>query len=204
VRGAPGDAPIEFWFDFASPYAWLASGRIEALAARCGRALLWRPMLLGIVFRETGMAPLPAQPLRGAYAERDVARLARHHGLGFATAFAPDGVSLTLGRIFYAIAGAVPEQAPRFARAALDATFAGGEDLSQVPAARRFARSLDAAAGDAADASDAPAPRAALREATAEAIRRGVFGAPFFLVGEEPFWGQDRLPLLEACLRGDQ
>ncbi|MBR0641655.1 2-hydroxychromene-2-carboxylate isomerase [Plastoroseomonas hellenica] len=197
------EQPIEFWFDFASPYAWLASAQIDALGARCGRAVVWRPMLLGVVFRETGMTPLADQPMRGAYARRDVARLAHRLGLPFATVFAPIGVSLTLGRIFYAIAQAAPAEAPRFARAAFEASFGRGEDLSDVAAARAFARRLGPAAGEAAEASEAQAARAGLREATAEAIRRGIFGAPFFLVGDEPFWGQDRMPLLESWLKGE-
>lgn len=102
------DAPIEFWFDFASPYAWLASARIEGVGTRCGRAVVWRPMLLGVVFRETGMTPLADQPMRSTYARHDVARLAHRFGLPFATVFAPPGTSLTLGRIFYAIAAASP------------------------------------------------------------------------------------------------
>lgn len=196
------EQPIEFWFDFASPYAWLASARIEGVGTRCGRAVVWRPMLLGVVFRETGMTPLADQPMRSTYARHDVARLAHRFGLPFATVFAPPGTSLTLGRIFYAIAAASPSEAARFAREAFEACFGRGEDLSQVAAARAFARRLGHVAADAAEASEGQPARAAMREATAEAIRRGIFGSPFFLVGDEAFWGQDRLPLLESWLGG--
>ena len=75
-------APIEFWFDFSSPYGYLAAQRIEALAARHGRAVDWRPMLLGVAFKVAGTAPLTEIPLKGEYSKRDFARSARFHGVG--------------------------------------------------------------------------------------------------------------------------
>ena len=184
---------IQFWFDFGSPYAWLAAHQVEGVAARTGRAVRWRPFLLGVLFRETGMAPLAEQKFRGAYGARDVARVARRLGLPCATSAVPAGVSLACARAFYALP---PAEAPRFARAALDAGFGAGQVLGSTEAAREFASSLglDASASDGADA------RAALRTATEEAIRAGIFGSPFFVAEGEPFWGQDRLPMLEAWL----
>lgn len=189
-------APVEFWFDFGSPYAWLAAHQLGGVAQRTGRALRWRPFLLGVVFRETGMAPLAEQKFRGAYGAHDVARLARRLGLGFAAASVPAGVSLACARAFYALEAAGGD-APRFALAAMDAGFAEGRDIGSEAAAQALAASLGLDASDAAEA----APRAALRAATEEAIRRGIFGSPFFVVDGEPFWGQDRLLLLEAWIR---
>jgi 2-hydroxychromene-2-carboxylate isomerase len=151
-----------------------------------------------VVFRTTGMAPLPLQPLRGDYARRDVAR---RLGLPFATATVPDGTSLALARVFHALDRESPALAARFARQAFQAAFGDGEDLSTLEAARGFAARLGPDAAAAAERATAPEARAALRAATEEAIRLGVFGAPFFLVDGEPFWGQDRLPLLEAWQR---
>src|SRR3982751_6663463 len=73
--------PIEFYFDFSSPYGFLASERIDALAAAHGRTVDWRPMLLGVVFKQTGAAPLTQIPLKGEYARRDFERTARFHGI---------------------------------------------------------------------------------------------------------------------------
>ena len=184
--------PLEFWFDFGSPYAWLAAHQLDGLGARTGRAIRWRPFLLGVVFRETGMAPLTEQKFRGEYGARDVARLARRLGLGFATAAVPAGVSLACSRAFYAleIAGA---DAPRFAVAAMDAGFAEGRDIGSPEAAR----SLASACRLDASGLESPAARAALRAATDEAIRRGIFGSPFLIADGEPFWGQDRVPMVE-------
>src|SRR5262245_50490961 len=75
--------PIEFYFDFSSPYGYLASHKIDALAARHGRSVDWHPMLLGVVFKQTGMAPLPSIPIKGPYSVRDFARSARYHGVPF-------------------------------------------------------------------------------------------------------------------------
>lgn len=193
--------PITFWFDFGSPYAWLASAQVEEIAARCGRPVAWRAILLGVIFRETGMAPLAAQRLRGDYARRDVARIARRLGLPVVTATPPPGTSLSLARVFHAIALSDAERAARFAREALAAVFAQGEALDDLASAQSFAMRLGREAGDAACDALSPAAREALRAATAEALALGVFGAPFFVVDGEPFWGQDRLPMLEAWLR---
>jgi 2-hydroxychromene-2-carboxylate isomerase len=197
----PAPSPITFWFDFASPYAWLASRQIEAVAARCGRPVAWRAILLGVIFRETGMAPLAEQPLRGDYARRDVARIARRLGASLAPAPPRAGTSLALARVFHAIALASPPLAARFARAAFDAVFARGEALDDLAAAQEFAARLGPEAAFAARGALDPPAREALRAATAEALAAGVFGAPFFTVDGEPFWGQDRLPMLESWLR---
>ncbi len=77
-------APIEFFFDFSSPYGYIASRRIDDLGARHGRAVIWRPILLGAVFKLTGMTPLTEIPMKGDYAKHDFARTARLHGLPFA------------------------------------------------------------------------------------------------------------------------
>src|SRR3546814_18627250 len=69
--------PIDFYFDFSSPYGYLASEQIEALAARHGRTVAWRPILLGVVFQQTGGKPLLDIPLKGGYARHDLARAAR-------------------------------------------------------------------------------------------------------------------------------
>src|SRR5687768_18620624 len=77
------NAPLDFYFDFSSPYGYLAAQKIEALAARYGRGVTWRPMLLGAAFKATGAAPLPTIPLKGEYAKRDFLRPARFYDVPF-------------------------------------------------------------------------------------------------------------------------
>ena len=74
-------ASIDFYFDFSSPYGYLASEKIEAMAARHARAIDWHPILLGIIFKQTGAAPLTMVPLKGDYSKRDMPRSARFHGV---------------------------------------------------------------------------------------------------------------------------
>ncbi|HEX6102775.1 MAG TPA: DsbA family protein, partial [Alphaproteobacteria bacterium] len=76
-------APIEFWFDFSSPYGYFGSRRIEGIAARHGRTVRWRPFLLGVLFQTTGQSPLLNQPVRGPYARRDIERTSRLYGVPF-------------------------------------------------------------------------------------------------------------------------
>jgi 2-hydroxychromene-2-carboxylate isomerase len=76
-------APIDFYFDFSSPYGYFAATRISALAAKYGRGVVWRPLLLGVVFKVTGSGPLPSLPLKGPYSTRDMARTARFLGIQF-------------------------------------------------------------------------------------------------------------------------
>jgi 2-hydroxychromene-2-carboxylate isomerase len=127
--------------------------------------------------------------------------MARRLGLPFATVAPPPGTSLALGRVFHALDLTEPALAASFAGAAFTAVFGHGEDLSTLPAAQAFAARFGVQAAGAASAAEDPPARAALRAATEEAERRGIFGAPIFVADGEPFWGQDRLPLLEAWLR---
>lgn len=200
VRGN-GPKPIEFWFDFASPYAYLAAQSVEKAAARVGRRVRWRPFLLGVVFKTTGMAPLAGMPLRGEYARRDIARLARRLGVPCHEPKAQSTLSLPTSRTFYWLEHVAPPLAPAFARAALDAIFAAGADLSRP---EEIAAVVTGVGGDPAAVPSAladPGVKDALRAVTGEALAHGVFGSPFMIVDGEPFWGGDRLPLLEEWVR---
>src|SRR5947207_12825274 len=75
-------SPVEFYFDFSSPYGYLASQKIDALAEKHGRSADWRPMLLGVAFKQTGVTPLTMIPLKGDYSKLDLLGSARYHGIG--------------------------------------------------------------------------------------------------------------------------
>ncbi len=193
-------APVEFWFDFSSPYAFFAAREIDAVAARHGRSVTWRPFLLGVAFRTTRMAPLTEQPMRGDYGRRDWDRLGRLKGIPFRfpTTFPVSGVAAT--RMFYAIERTDPAAARRFALAAFDALFLHDRDIG-APA---LAAEAGAAAGLDPEALVAAAADPEVKELTRvrvdEAMARGIFGAPFFVADGEPFWGWDRLPMLDEWL----
>lgn len=190
----PASAPIEFYFDFSSPYGYFAATRIEALAAEIGRMVDWRPYLLGIVFKTTGQSPLLGQPLRGDYHRRDMARSARRLGLAFSIPpFFPVS-GLAAGRAFYWLRARQPEAASRLVLALFAALFAEGRNIDTPAivaeiAAPIFARPV----AEILAGMESPEARGALRQATEGAIAKGVFGSPYFIVDGEPFWGHDRL-----------
>ena len=181
-------APIEFYFDFSSPYGYLGAQRIETVAAEFGRAVLWRPVLL-----VTGQTPLVSQTMRGPYAARDMARSARKLGVKFALPDAFPFSSVYPCRIFYWLDGRAPEDAKAYARAVYDAAFAGNKPPAEPEAAAELAVGLghDRAAVLAGMQDSAIKER--LRTEVQQAMDKGVFGSPFFIVDGEPFWGNDRL-----------
>lgn len=194
--------PVIFYFDFSSPYGYLAAQRIDALAAEHGAAVTWRPHLLGAAFKLTGQSPLLDQPLKGDYARRDLARSARRLGVPFALPdpFPFSGVALS--RAFYWLEDARgPDAARAFARRAYHAVFGEARDLSKPPTVVDLlvADGIDRAAAEAALAD--PAVKERLRAEVDAALARGIFGSPYILVGDEPFWGYDRLPDIAAWLR---
>lgn len=193
--------PIEFYFDFASPYGYFASTQIDAIADRNGRSVEWRPMLLGAVFKLTGGQPLPGIPLKGEYMAHDLRRFAGFLDIPFRM---PDPMpmhSVAAARAFYwreLDAGA--GDAKVLAKAMYHAHFGEGRDLSSPEAVA----DLGAAAGLDRDAMlegmQSQSVKDRLRAVTDEAIGKGVFGSPFIIVDREGFWGADRLDQVERWL----
>ncbi len=199
-EGAAG--PLEFWFDFSSPFAYLASTRVEALAARAGAALEYRPFLLGAVFNAIGtpMVPLFEMPEpKRRHAGLDMHRWAARFDtpIRFPSRFPMNTVKPL--RMVLALPSA--QRAP-LVNAIYRAYWAEDRDISDSAVLAEIASSvgLDGAALAARTSDDAL--KAALREATDEAVRRGIFGAPSFFAGGLLFWGQDRLELVERALAG--
>jgi len=194
-------APIDFYFDFSSPYGYLASQKIDALAAKYGRAVDWRPVLLGAVFKETGMAPLTTIPLKGDYSRRDFARSARFHGIAnFNMPSKFPIASQAPARIVLWLKARDTASAVRVAKGLYRAYFAEGIDISNPDSAVAVAEKEGIDAGEARLAIDDPAIKDALKREVSEAIARGVFGSPYIVVDGEPFWGLDRLDQIERWL----
>jgi len=125
-------APIEFYFDFSSPYSYLASESIEALAARYGRTVEYKPILLGAAFKVSGLRPLTDIPLKGEYSRRDFERSARFAGVPFVM---PDPFpisSVAAARAALWIADTDPDRARAFVHAALRAFFAQGRNIADT------------------------------------------------------------------------
>lgn len=193
-------APIEFYFDFSSPYSYLASEQIEPLAARYGRAVTYRPTLLGAAFRISGQRPLTEIPLKGAYSRRDFARSARFAGIAFCMPEPFPISTVQAARAFLFLQGQQPESATRFLHCAFRAYFVQGRNISDAEVLRTVLEESGVDAQAALEATGRAEIKDALKSAVDESIGRGVFGAPYLLVDGEPFWGSDRLPQVERWL----
>jgi 2-hydroxychromene-2-carboxylate isomerase len=194
-------APIDFYFDFSSPYGYLASQKIEALAAKHSRGVDWHPILLGVVFKQTGTMPLTDVPLKGAYSRRDFERSARFHGLPKFTMPSRFPIpSQAPARIVLWQKMQDPAMPARLVKAYYRAFFADDIDISGPDNAVAVAAKEGIDAGAARAAIDDPAIKDALKREVDGAIARGVFGSPFVIVDGEPFWGLDRFDQIDKWL----
>ena len=191
---------IDFYFDFSSPYGYIASHRIDDIAARHGRAVNWRPYLLGVVFKVSGRGPLPKQPLVGDYALRDFSRSARLYGVPFNMPQRLPISGVNPSRAFYWLHDQDAEQAKALARALYAAYFVDGRDISDPEQVADVTASLGIDRAAALTALQDPAVKERLRQACDVAIARGAFGSPFIFVDDEPFWGNDRLDQVDRWL----
>jgi 2-hydroxychromene-2-carboxylate isomerase len=189
---------IDFWYEFASTYSYPAAMRIERLAADAGVIVRWRPFLLGPLFKELGWndSPFNIYAAKGRYMWRDLARICEADGLPLKlppVRFPQSG--LKAARL--AMAGDKDGWTPAFTRAVFTANYAEQKDISDEATLRAILAGLGVDADGALAAANMPETKEALRAATEEAKARGLFGAPSFTVGDELFWGNDRL---EAAL----
>ena len=191
---------IEFWFDFSSPYSYLASERIDELAAKHGRKVQWRPMMLGAAFKATGLPLLLSVPLKGEYSKRDLERSARF--LGIAYKFPPKFPVTTLAaaRGYYWLHGQDCAKAREFAHAVFRAYWVEGRDIGELSVVLELAAALGIDREAFAAAIATPEIKERVKQETDAAIARGMFGAPYFIVDGEPFWGADRLPQIDRWL----
>jgi 2-hydroxychromene-2-carboxylate isomerase len=194
-------SPIEFWFDFSSPYGYVASELIEDVAARHGRTVNWHPILLGPIFKAVGTAPLVTMPIKGGYSRHDFARMARYHKVPFRLPEKfPVGTQVA-ARAFYLIADRDPALARGFARRVFRAYFAQGRDVADPAVVLELAAEAGADAAALAEPLKGEAVKERVRAEVEAAMKAGVFGSPHFIVDGEPFWGVDRIPVMEEWIR---
>ncbi len=197
---AHGRAPIEFWFDFASGYAYFAALEIEPLAERYGRTVLWRPFTLGTAFKVTGAQGLSRTPLKREYARRDWQRLARLKGVPFNLPADHPKVGLPAIRAFYHLERKDPHAAARLAKHIIVGYFREGLDTDDPDAIVRLASLLGLDPDMMLAGMIDPEIKTLARRCGEEGVTRGVFGSPWIFVDGEPFWGSDRLPMVERWL----
>ncbi|MEM8653453.1 MAG: 2-hydroxychromene-2-carboxylate isomerase [Pseudomonadota bacterium] len=190
--------PVEFWFEFASTYSYLAAARVEDACAEAGVPLVWWPFLLGPVFAAQGMtqSPFNMYPVKGAHMWVDMARCCADQSLPFARPSSFPRGSLLAARV--AAAHADEPWIGAFVRAVYHANFAEDRDISEDALVAEVLAEVGQDARAVCAAATRPEGKALLRQATEEALARGLFGAPSFTVGGALFWGNDRL---EQALR---
>lgn len=193
-------SPIEFYFDFYSPYGYLASQRIDEIAAFHGREIIWRPFLLGPAFAATGHQPLLDTPMMGEYVARDFQRCARLQGVPFNMPREFPKAALAPSRAYYWLLDDQPEQARTLAKAVYRATFGEGKDGTQPALVAELAKPLGIDSEALLTAIQSAEVKTRLKVENQAALGRGVFGSPFIFIDDEPFWGNDRLDQIDRWL----
>jgi len=193
-------APIDFYFDFSSPPGYLASTKIDQIAARHKREVNWRPILLGPIFKVTKSAPLINFPIKSDYVFHDWARFARLLGVKFKLPQPFPFLAVNTSRVFYWLHGRDPALARKYAQAVYHAAFGEGRDVASAEIAAEIAEPLGIARADTLAALNDTAVKDKLRQEVDAAIARNVFGSPIIIVDGEPFWGVDRLDQVDGWL----
>lgn len=191
---------LEYYFDFGSPAAYLASTQLPALSIETGATVLWRPMLLGGVFVATGNASPASVPAKGKYIFRDFARFAQRYGVPLkVNPFFPIN-TLTLMRI---AVGLQLREDPRFmdyCRAMYRAIWVEGQNMNDPTTVASVLQSAGFDAPALLALASEQTVKDKLKTETELAVSHGVFGAPTFFVADQMFWGQDRLNFVREAL----
>lgn len=191
---------IQFYFDFSSPYSYIASEWIEALAARHGRTVQWNAILLGVTFKAAELKSPVDYPIKREYALRDFERSARFEGVPLKNPEKFPIPTQNAARVFWWLHDKEPATATQWGRHGLRAYFTRGVDLSDPTRLAELAAEFGIDPDEAEAVWNDPVWKARLKSANDAAIAAGVFGAPFFIVDKEPFWGNDRRAQIERWL----
>jgi 2-hydroxychromene-2-carboxylate isomerase len=194
-------APIDFYFDFSSPYSFLASEQIDAQAARHGRAVHYKPILLGVVFKASGGAPLTEQyGPKARYSVHDFERSARFAGIGYRHPSRFPIGAVTASRAVLWLQRHQPDAANDFVHAVYRGFFQHDRDISDAAIVAAIGNEAGLDGERLVAEAQRPEVKDELRRRVEEAIAFGLFGAPTIVVDGEVFWGNDRLPQIEHWL----
>lgn len=203
-KGRPKAEPpcIHFYFDFISPFGYLAAMKIEALAAQYGRQVHWHSMLLGVsVLKTMGLKPLAQTPLKGPYSAVDIYRLAALYQVPLS--FPENGIAAPLppARAFYWVRQQQPALAGEFAKRVYRAHWAEGRDIADPELLAGIAAELGLNGEALIRGIASEDIKQLLHSAVEHSLKLGVFGSPTFAVDGELIWGSDRLWMLEHWLK---
>jgi 2-hydroxychromene-2-carboxylate isomerase len=191
---------VEFFFDVGSPYSYLAYRVLPGIAAARGAQIRWRPMLLGGVFKATGNSSPIAVPAKGRYSGADLKRWARAFGVPFVMNpnFPINTLPIMRGAVGVQRRGEA--ELRRYLDAMYGAMFEHPRNLGDPEVVGAVLREAGFDPLEVLAMTQDEAVKDGLRTNTEEAVARGVFGAPTFFVGDEMFWGQDRLQFVDQAL----
>lgn len=194
------DSAIDFYFEYSSPYGYIASELIEALAERQGLRVNWHPILLGAVFKTTGGSPLIGQPLKGDYSKHDMARTARLHNLAMTWPAKFPVFPVPSCRATYWVMQTHPDKTAALVHGLYRGAWSTGRPVWEADTVLDIAAETgldrDAATAGIAD----QAIKDQVKAATEAAIEKGVFGSPYFIYRGEPFWGVDHMRQLDRWI----
>jgi 2-hydroxychromene-2-carboxylate isomerase len=190
---------VEFFFDYGSPFSYLADTQLPGIAARVGASITHRPMLLGAVLKATGNSSPMAVPAKARHMGRELERWARRYGVPFRPNPFPF-LRNTLRLMRGAVASRRLGVFERYHPAVFAASWTDTLDLGDDEVFRSVLRRAGVDADELLRAIDEQSTKDELRRATEIAVERGVFGAPTFFVDDEMFWGNDRLDWVERAL----
>lgn len=194
-------APIDFYFDFSSPYGYFAAMRIDALAGKYQRDVNWHPILLGPAFKASGNAPLTLQPLKGDYARRDFLRTAKFLNIPFNMPAQFPISTHNAARAFYWLNDRDPAKAKQLALAFYKNYFVEARDITAAEVVVEIAAQHGVDRDELGAALADPAVKERLKNEVEASLGKGVFGSPYIVVDGEAFWGSDRLEQVDAWLK---
>lgn len=197
-------SPIEFYFDFTSPFGFIGSQRIEEIANQHNRKIHWHPIVLGFIFKVTESRPLVELPLKGDYSLMDMARSAREYDIDMRmpTSFPVSTVGASRAVLWLQSQEqqGSSQQSTALIHALYKAYFVNDTDISKVDNLISIAQSVGVDGSQLSGALQDSTVKALLKEAVDTALAKQVFGSPFMIVDGEHFWGSDRLDQLDRWL----
>ncbi len=194
-------APIDFWFDFSSPYGYLLAKKIDEVAAKHGRKVRWHPILLGVIFQATGSRPpVEGNSPKAKYVYNDFHRSARFMGVPYNPPSRFPLPTQNAARAYYWLHGQDCALARRFAQAVYRGFFVDDLDISSPETVLDIAAKIGVDRSSLETALQTPEIKARLKDECEQALTAGVFGSPHVIVDGEHFFGADRLPQIERWL----
>ena len=191
---------LDFYFDYSSPYGYFASEMVEALAEKHGRVVVWKPILLGAIFKQEGTQSLVSYPMKGPYSKYDIERSSGFYNIPFQWPPVFPVLTVNAARATLWVQQEYPEKAVSLIHVVFRKAFAEGTDVAQVVPVLEAAEAVGLNSDEVAAVIRSQPMKDLLKSETQAAMDRGVFGSPFFFIEGERFWGVDRMDMMDAWM----